>query len=214
MAELLASFLSNLNYWTIFVLMTIESSFIPLPSEVVVPPAAYLVAQGNLDGFGVILSSVSGSLVGALINYALAYWLGRPIMYAFANSKVGKMLLLSEEKLKRAEVYFDRRGAISTFVGRLIPGIRQLISLPAGLARMNLIPFILYTILGAGLWCCVLFWLGWWAAGLPGIDTTEKLVSLVEHYSHIIGLSILALVVAYICYKLLKRIMQKPENTK
>lgn len=204
MAGVLAWFLENLNFWSIFLLMAIESSFIPFPSEIVVPPAAYMAAQGELDGFGVILAAVLGSLVGALVNYALAYYLGRPLVYSFVRSRLGKVLLLSEDKLVKSEEYFDKKGAISTFVGRLIPGIRQLISIPAGLAKMRMPPFILYTMLGAGLWSCVLFWLGWSAASIPGLDTTEKLVDWVSKYSHWIGYGILLVVVVVVAIKFLK----------
>lgn len=212
MATILSWFLENLSFWSIFVLMTIESSFIPFPSEVVVPPAAYLVAQGQLDGFGVILSAVLGSLVGALINYALAYYLGRPLIYACVKSKLGKMLLLSEEKLVKSEEYFDKKGAISTFIGRLIPGIRQFISIPAGLSKMHMTPFILYTLLGAGIWTCILFWLGWWAASIPEIDSSEKLIEWVSKYSHWIGYGILLLVALFIGIKFMQHLRKHKSN--
>ena len=145
-------FFEHLNYWTVFLLMTIESSFIPFPSEVVVPPAAFLAAtDGQMSVVGVLFFATSGAIVGALINYYLAMWLGRPIVYRFASSRVGRMLLLSPEKLDRANEYFVRKGAVSTFVGRLVPGIRQLISIPAGLARMPLGAFVGYTALGLSL---------------------------------------------------------------
>ena len=142
--------LEHLNYGTIFLLMTIESSFIPFPSEVVVPPAGYLARAGELSSWGVVLASSLGAIAGALINYLLALWLGRPLVYRFVNSRLGHALLLSEAKLIKAEQYFDKRGAISTFIGRLLPGIRQLISIPAGLAKMPLATFLFYTLLGAG----------------------------------------------------------------
>lgn len=195
--------LEHLNYWTIFILMTIESSFIPFPSEVVIPPAAWLAAQGKLNPFGVIFASLLGSVAGALINYSLALYLGRPIVYRFVRSKVGKMFLLNEKKVLKAEQYFDKKGGVSTFIGRLIPGIRQLISIPAGLARMHLAPFVLYTSLGAGLWVCVLFVLGWWAASIPGIETSEELVKKVSTYSHEIGFAILGVVLLALTIKIL-----------
>lgn len=190
--------LNHLNYWTIFLLMTVESSFIPFPSEVVVPPAAMKVALGELNGFGVVLCSLAGSMAGALINYLLAFHLGRPIVYTFARSRMGKMMLLSEEKLFRAESYFDQRGAVSTFVGRLIPGIRQLISIPAGLARMRMAPFLCYTALGAGSWILVLFALGYYGTKISGFTTREELMTFTTRYSHWIGYSILAIVVVVI----------------
>ena len=132
---------NNMNYGSITALMTIESSFIPFPSEVVIPPAAYIASKpdSHLNIFLVVLFGTIGALIGAYINYFLALWLGRPVMYKLADSKLGKLLLLSSEKIKKSEQYFNDHGKVSTFVGRLVPGIRQLISLPAGLARMNFV---------------------------------------------------------------------------
>jgi len=158
---------NNMNYFSISTLMAIESSFIPFPSEIIIPPAAYIASKpgSKLNIFLVVLFGTLGALIGAYINYALAVWLGRPIMYKFADSKVGRLLLLSSEKFKKAEKYFIDHGKISTLVGRLIPGIRQLISLPAGLARMNLLSFTFYTVLGAGIWNIILALLGYVAHG-------------------------------------------------
>ena len=130
--------LDNLNYWTITLLMTIESSFIPFPSEVVVPPAAYNAAAGELNIYMVVLCATIGACLGALINYGLALWIGRPLVYKFADSRLGRLLLLSGEKIEVAEKYFRDHGVVSTLVGRLIPAVRQLISIPAGLAKMKL----------------------------------------------------------------------------
>jgi membrane protein DedA with SNARE-associated domain len=189
--------LDNLNYWTVTILMTIESSFIPFPSEVVVPPAAWLAATGSsdLNIYLVVLFATLGACIGAFVNYYLALWLGRPIIYKFVNSRLGHMCLLDEEKLKHAESYFDKHGAVSTLVGRLIPAVRQLISIPAGLARMRIDKFILFTTLGAGAWNLVLAVIGWALAKVPGIQTKEQLLERVTEYSHIIGYSILAVVV-------------------
>lgn len=158
---------NNMNYFSISTLMAIESSFIPFPSEIIIPPAAYIASKpgSKLNIFLVVLFGTLGALIGAYINYALAVWLGRPIMYKFADSKAGKLLLLSSEKIQKAEKYFIDHGKISTLVGRLIPGIRQLISLPAGLARMNLLSFTFYTVLGAGIWNIILALLGYVAHG-------------------------------------------------
>ncbi len=158
---------NNMNYFSISTLMAIESSFIPFPSEIIIPPAAYIASKpgSKLNIFLVVLFGTLGALIGANINYALAVWLGRPIMYKFADSKAGKLLLLSSEKIQKAEKYFIDHGKISTLVGRLIPGIRQLISLPAGLARMNLLSFTFYTVLGAGIWNIILALLGYVAHG-------------------------------------------------
>ena len=189
--------LDNLNYWTVTLLMTIESSFIPFPSEIVVPPAAWLAATGSsdLNIYLVVAFATIGACLGALVNYYLALWLGRPIIYKFVNSRIGHMCLLNEEKLKRAEVYFEKHGSISTLIGRLITVVRQLISIPAGLARMNIGKFILFTTLGAGIWNVVLAIIGWALAKVPGIQTKEQLLEKVNEYSHIIGYSILVVVV-------------------
>ena len=197
--------LDHLNYATITLLMTIESSFIPFPSEVVVPPAAYMAAvSGEMSVLLVILFATIGANIGALINYYLAKWLGRPIVYKFANSRVGHMCLIDEAKVKHAEEYFEKRGALSTFVGRLIPAVRQLISIPAGLARMKLSTFLLYTTLGAGIWNAILAAIGWYLSTVPGIDTKEQLLEKVTEYSHEIGYVFIALailVVGYLIYK-------------
>ena len=131
--------LAHLNYWTIILFMTIESSFIPFPSEVVVPPAAWLAANGEngLNLIGVVIAATIGADLGAIINYALARFLGRPVVYAFARSKFGHICLINEQKVMNAENFFERHGIASTFFGRLVPAIRQLISIPAGLAKMN-----------------------------------------------------------------------------
>ncbi len=189
--------LDNLNYWTITLLMAIESSFIPFPSEIVVPPAAYKAAQGELNIWLVILSATLGAVIGAFINYYLALWLGKPVIYKFANSRLGHMCLLDQQKVMKAEDYFVRHGAIATLVGRLVPAVRQLISIPAGLARMNIGKFALYTAIGAGLWNCVLAGLGWWVPK-----------DLVEQYSDQIGyciMAVAALALAYIIYKGVKK---------
>ncbi len=198
--------LENLNYWTITLLMAIESSFIPFPSEVVVPPAAYkAAATGELNVWLVILFATLGALIGAFINYFLALWLGKPIVYKFANSRLGHMCLLDEQKVMKAEDYFIRHGAIATLVGRLVPAVRQLISIPAGLARMNIAKFALYTSIGAGIWNAVLAGLGWY---LESVIPEEQLNETVTKYSHEIGYCILAVVavaLAFIIYKGVKK---------
>jgi membrane protein DedA with SNARE-associated domain len=153
--------LGNLDYYSVFLLMTLESSFIPFPSEVIVPPAAYLASRGELNLFlGIIVGSL-GSLAGAVINYFIAYFLGRPLVYRIADHKISRMLLINSSKVKKAEDFFLRYGGLSTFIGRLVPGVRQLISLPAGFSRMNFGEFCFYTVLGAGLWVTILAILGY-----------------------------------------------------
>jgi membrane protein DedA with SNARE-associated domain len=155
-------YMANLNYFTIALLMAIESTFLPLPSEIVIPFAAYKAGQGDLNVFIVVLAGTTGALTGSLINYTLAYYLGRPIVYRFAGSKLGKIFLLSEERVMHAEEYFIRNGKTSTFIGRLVPGVRHLISIPAGLAKMSLRDFMLYTFIGAGIWNVILAFIGYY----------------------------------------------------
>lgn len=188
----------NMNYGTITTLMAIESSFIPFPSEVVVPPAAAVSTRedSNLNMILIILFATLGALVGALVNYFLSVWLGRPIIYKFADSKLGHLCLLSGEKIKKAEEYFNDHGKVSTFVGRLIPGIRQLISIPAGLARMPIMPFMGFTLLGAGIWNTVLALIGY-AVG----DNMD----LIYKYSHEIGYILLGVLVVVLTVYIIKK---------
>lgn len=199
-------FQANLNYWTIMLLMTIESSFIPFPSEVVVPPAAYFAMHNDqLNIFLIVLFATLGALIGALINYYLALWVGRPIIYKFANSRIGHICLLNEDKVAKAEQYFEKHGAISTFIGRLIPAVRQLISIPAGLSRMHLGKFILYTSLGAGAWNIVLALLGYW---LSLFVPEDHLMQEIEHYNSYLsfaGYVLGAIIVAFIIYNIFKK---------
>lgn len=202
--------LEHLNYWTITLLMTIESSFIPFPSEVVVPPAAWLAADpaNGMNVYLVVVFATIGAMLGAVINYYLAMWLGRPIIYKFANSRFGHMCLIDEPAVKKAEAYFDERGALSTFIGRLIPAVRQLISIPAGLARMKMSTFLLFTALGAGIWNAILAALGWYLSKVPGIETKEQLIERVSEYSSEIGYFFIALgvfIVGYLIYKAYKK---------
>lgn len=178
-------FVENANYLFVFVFMVIESSFIPFPSEVVVPPAAYLACTNTGAGydmniFMVVIFATLGALVGAFINYFIALWIGRPVVYAFADSRFGHMLMINREKVEKAEAYFDKHGAISTFIGRLIPAIRQLISIPAGISKMNIGQFALYTSLGALVWNGVLATLGYW---LSKTVSPDQLFVKVEEYN-------------------------------
>lgn len=197
--------LNNLNYWTITLLMAIESSFIPFPSEVVVPPAAYKAYHGELNIWLVILFSTLGAEVGALVNYYLAKYLGRPIIYRFAESRVGRMCLLSAKKMEQAEAFFNKHGVISTFIGRLVPAVRQLISIPAGLARMNMPKFLIFTALGALTWNSILAVLGYVAGrALP----REEFDAFINEKSHAIGMvfvAIFVLIVAYLVYQGFKK---------
>ena len=198
--------LENLNYWTITLLMAIESSFIPFPSEVVVPPAAYkAAASGELNVWLVIFFATVGALIGAFINYFLALWLGKPIVYKFANSRLGHMCLLDEEKVIKAEQFFIRYGVAATLVGRLVPAVRQLISIPAGLAKMNIAKFALFTAIGAGLWNGVLAAMGYF---LEAVVPEDQLLATVTKYSHEISYGIITVVIialGIIIYKGVKR---------
>ena len=201
---------ANMNYATITTLMAVESSFIPFPSEVVVPPAAYVAGiEGSslhttdsypLNVLLVVLFGTLGAIIGAIINYLLAMWLGRPIIYAFADSKLGHLCLLSAEKVKKAEDYFNEHGKVSTFVGRLIPGIRQLISIPAGLCKMHLGQFLFCTFLGAGVWNVVLALLGYIAHGQ---------MDLIHEYSHELSIAIMALLALIVVYFIVKTIIKR-----
>ena len=209
MESLIQFCLDHLNYWTVTLFMAIESSFIPFPSEAVVPPAAWKAAvSGEMNVVLVVVFATLGALIGAFINYYLAVWLGRPIVYKFANSRLGHMCLIDEAKVQHAESYFDKHGAVSTFVGRLVPAVRQLISIPAGLARMSLGRFVLYTSLGAGVWNAILAALGYYMASIPGLQTEEAVMNKVKEYSSEIGIVFIALavfVVAYLAYKGMKK---------
>ena len=185
--------------------MAIESSFSPFPSEVVVPPAAYKAAvSGEMNVFLVVLFATVGANIGALINYYLAKWLGRPIVYKFANSRIGHMCLIDEAKVQKAEQYFEKHGAVSTFIGRLIPAVRQLISIPAGLSQMKLSTFLIYTTLGAGIWNIILAAIGYYLSTVPGIQTEEQLLAKVTEYSHEIGyffIAVGAFIIGYLIYQ-------------
>ena len=198
--------LSNLNYWWVFVFMAVESSFIPFPSEVVVPPAAFLAMtpDSTLNILLVVLVATAGADLGALINYWLARWLGRPLFYRFADSRFGHICLIDRAKVEHAEAYFRDHGAASTFFGRLIPAVRQLISIPAGLSGMPMGKFLLYTTLGAGIWNSVLALLGWFIFKTFPVSSTREVADLAAKYSHEIGYVILGLavfVVAFLIYK-------------
>jgi membrane protein DedA with SNARE-associated domain len=202
----ITSLLSNLNYGTILFLMLLESTVVPVPSEFVVTPAAYHAASGQLDVWLVILFATIGADLGASINYIVALYVGRPVIYRFANSKWGKMCLLNQEKVEKSERYFDDHGVVATLTGRLIPGIRHLISIPAGLARMNYWKFLLYTTIGAGCWHAILAGLGWY---LHSIVPEDQLNDKISEYAEYIKLIIIALVVLAIVYFVVKTYIKK-----
>lgn len=210
MESLIQFCLDHLNYWTVTLFMAIESSFIPFPSEAVVPPAAWkAAATGEMNVVLVVVFATLGALIGAFINYYLAVWLGRPIIYKFADSRIGHMCLIDRNKVKNAETYFDKHGAVSTFIGRLVPAVRQLISIPAGLARMGLGRFIIYTSLGAGVWNIILAILGYYMASIPGLQTEEAVMNKVKEYSSEIGSVFIAVAVFIVIYLIFKAIKKK-----
>lgn len=195
----------HMSYFYVFLFMAIESSFIPFPSEIVVAPAAYIAtADHTMSIWGVAVAATLGALLGSIVNYLLAMWIGRPIIYAFARSRAGAVCMISPEKVQKAENYFDRHGGVSTFVGRLIPVIRQLISIPAGIARMNFAKFCLFTSLGAALWNAVLCWLGWFLAQFVGKD--ELFVKIEEYNTYLSwgGYALGGACVIYIIWQLIK----------
>lgn len=203
-------FTENASLWFVFVFMVVESSFIPFPSEVVVPPAAYLActntgAGSDMNIWMVILMATLGALVGAFINYFLALWIGRPVVYSFADSRFGHACLIDRAKVEKAEAYFDKHGAVSTFVGRLIPAIRQLISIPAGISRMNIGTFAVFTFLGALVWNSILAALGYW---LSLHVAPDQLFDQVEKYNRYLtwgGYALAGLCVVYIAWNALRK---------
>ncbi len=189
--NIILEFSQTLGYPGIILLMTIESSFVPFPSEIIIPPAAYLASIGEMNIFLVILSGIFGSLIGALINYTLALYLGRAIVYRIADHRIFKILLINSSKIKKAEDFFLKYGNISTFTGRLLPVIRQLISLPAGFSKMSLKYFTFYTFLGSGIWVTIL--------AIFGYAFGAKQELFISYYKEIVyGLIFIAIVIIVI----------------
>jgi membrane protein DedA with SNARE-associated domain len=194
-SQLVEWYMGHINYFTITLLMAIESSFIPFPSEIIIPPAAYKAAMGELNIYLVIFFGTFGALIGALFNYFLALLIGRKVIYALANLKIVNLLMINQHSVEKSEEYFRKYGNMSTFIGRLVPAVRQLISIPAGLSKMNLKSFILYTTLGAGIWNIILALLGYFFY-------TQK--ELLEKYYHELTITFLIAGFLFVCYILLK----------
>lgn len=205
-AQALKWYDANMNYTAVGALMTVESSFIPFPSEVIIPPAVYVAAnpesKGGMKIWVIVLIGTLGAMLGAYINYFLSRWLGRPIIYAFVDSKVGHLCGLSGEKMERAEKYFNDHGNISTLVGRLIPVIRQLISIPAGLSKMNVASFSLFTFVGAAIWNVILAVLGY--AAYQAADP-----SVITRYSKQISMVIIVIFVVAVAFLVLRAIIRR-----
>ena len=205
----ITTLLGNLNYPTIFFLMMLESTVVPVPSELVVSPAAYHAASGSLNIWLVILFSTLGADLGATINYVVAYYVGRPVIYRFANSRLGHLCLLNQQKVEKSERYFYDHGMIATITGRLIPGIRHLISIPAGLSKMHFGWFLLYTTLGAGVWNCILAALGWY---LHTIVPEDQLNDKILVYGDYIKYTIIGLVLIAIIYFAIRHRLKRKAN--
>ena len=187
-AQFLVNQIGDMGYVGIFLLMFLESTFFPFPSEIIMIPAGYLAYQGEMNLYMVILVGILGSVVGALLNYYLAMHLGRKIIL-----KYGKYFFIKEETLDKLDVFFVKHGEISTFTGRLIPGIRQLISLPAGLARMNMAKFSFYTAIGAGIWVVVLVSVGY------VVGSNQELISEYMKSATLIALvSVVLIIIFYV----------------
>lgn len=183
----------GMGYPGIVVLMAVESSILPLPSELVMPPAGYLAAKGEMSFALAVACGVAGSVSGALANYALAWWLGRAFFL-----RLGKYVLITEKGLDRSERYFAAHGEISTFLGRMLPVVRHLISIPAGIARMHLGRFVLFTGLGALVWCTILTWIGWFIGSREDV-ILEVLNQEAKRYAGravLLALPVLALIAA------------------
>ena len=209
----ITSLLSNLNYGTVYLLMLLESTVVPVPSELVVAPAAYHSAAGHLNIWLVVLFATLGAMTGATINYLAGYYLGRPIIYKFANSRVGHLCLLNQSKVEKSEKYFDDHGMVATITARLIPGIRHLISIPAGLAKMNYWNFLLYTTIGAGAWHAILAVLGWYLHDIvPEEQLNDKILEYGEYIKVVICM-IVAIALVYFIIRYLVRRHKSLSNT-
>jgi membrane protein DedA with SNARE-associated domain len=182
-ANAIVGYIGDMGYLGIFLLMFLESTFFPFPSEIIMIPAGYLSYKGEMDVYIVVLVGIFGSVAGALFNYYLAMHFGRKFLL-----KYGKYFFIKEKTLDKLEQFFTKHGELSTFNGRLIPGIRQLISLPAGLAKMNIVKFSFYSALGAGIWVVVLVVLGYL------LGSNEELISQYLHTITLITLGIVALI--------------------
>lgn len=202
----ISALLGHLDYPTIFLLMLLESTVVPVPSEFVVTPAAYHAAGGNLNVFLIVLYATLGADVGASINYTVARYVGRPVVYKFANSRIGHLCLLNQEKVEKSEKYFDDHGVVATLTGRFVPVIRHLISIPAGLACMNYWKFLLFTTIGAAGWHSVLAALGWW---MHAVVPEEQLDAKISEYADYIKLVVLALLIIALGVALFKYYRKK-----
>jgi membrane protein DedA with SNARE-associated domain len=192
---LITLYMENITYPAVLFLMTLESTFLPVPSELVVPPAAWKAAQGEMNIFLIILFSTFGCVLGALINYFLAKYLGRKIIYSLVDTRIAHMMFVNREHMEKAETFFIKYGKSSTFIGRLVPGVRHLISIPAGVAQMDLTDFIFYTASGSAIWNSILAALGYF------LYTQQELLKRYYKDLSIFFLIIFTLFVLYLIYK-------------
>lgn len=192
-------YMGHINYFTVTGLMAVESSFVPFPSEIVIPPAAYKAAQGDLNVFLVVIFGTLGAILGALFNYYLALFMGRALVYKFADTRLARFCNIDSKAVEKAENYFVKYGKSSTFVGRLVPVIRQLISIPAGLSRMNIRDFILFTAIGSGIWNIILALLGYYMYSQK--DLLEKYYAELTYVMLSLGIAF----IAYLIYKAYKK---------
>lgn len=207
--SILSTLLGNLNYGTVLFLMLLESTVIPVPSELVVAPAAYHLAGGNLNIILVVLAATIGADLGATINYLAGYYLGRPVIYRFANSKLGRLCMLNQAKVEKSEAYFNNHGLVATITGRLIPGIRHLISIPAGLSKMVYWKFLLYTTIGAGCWNVILAALGLY---LHSIVPENQLNDKILEYGEYIKVAIIGICAIAIVYFIVKKLINRKKK--
>ena len=189
--QVLTWYMEHITYWSVFLLMAVESTIIPFPSELVIPPAAFKAANGDLNIFLVIFSGSMGAVVGSMINYYLAKWLGNKLLIKFVNTRLAHMMMIDQAALDKTEKYFLKHGKTSTLIGRLVPGVRHLISLPAGIAGMKIKDFLLYTAIGATAWNIILAMLGYF------FYTQKELLD--KYYKELIYI-ILALGAIYVVY--------------
>jgi len=196
-------YMQNITYLTVFLLMMIESTVLPMPSELVMPPAAYLAAKGDLNIFLVILSGTSGALTGSLINYVVSFTLGRKIVYALADTKLARLIFVNREKVQKAEDFFIKNGKSSTLIGRLVPGVRHLISIPAGLAKMPLQAFMLWTFIGAGIWNVILSLLGYFFYSQQ---------DLLKKYYEELKWAVLVIGILFVIYLIVRAVRKKRAN--
>lgn len=198
--------LAHLNYWVVFLLMVMENSVVPLPAELIVTPAAYKAANGEMDVVLLIALTTLGSTLGAIINYYLSLLLGRPLIYRFADSRWGRFFLLSRKKLEYSEDLFRRRGNLSTFIGRLLPAGRQFISIPAGLARMPIGAFVFYTTLGSAIWNSLLVGAGYY---LSYLLPEEEIAPAIARYGTQINAAFFSLLAIAVAIWLIRRRLKK-----